>query len=268
MKKPNRRKTSLIGNVYKRVKEYNKEYSLNEKARLRLIKDFEVGEEVDLKYKQKSYKGTVIRINIKTYTVMFDYGKVLICKDGLSGILDSVKYDYTGDGRRFVNANVKLIKYDNSHSNQTKVGKMKNNRIVNIYSPVCTGKSKYLESLKFPLDKTMIIDFKGDKAFRDKLSKAKIIDTGLSTKEDISRAINIVRNEIKFGDSEYFIIDDASLLSNHFDEVYKIAIEAVGKDIVIIIASQEPICENISILRHLNFLEQKEEINNTLAELL
>lgn len=45
---------------------------------------------------------------------MFDYGKVLICKDNLSSILDSVKYDYTGDGRRFVDANVQLIKPDNS----------------------------------------------------------------------------------------------------------------------------------------------------------
>lgn len=114
MKKRNRRKASSIGNVYKRIKEYNKEYSLDEKARLRLIKDFEVGEEVDLKYRQKNYKGTVAKINIKTYTVMFDYGKVLICKDGLSGIPDSVKYDYTGDGRRFVDANVQLIKHDNS----------------------------------------------------------------------------------------------------------------------------------------------------------
>jgi len=117
MKKRNRRKTSSIGNVYKRIKKYNKEYSLDEKARLSSIKDFEVGEEVDLRYKKKNYKGTVAKINIKTYTVMFDYGKVLICKELLSGILDSVKYDYTGDGRRFINANVQLIKPDNSDTN-------------------------------------------------------------------------------------------------------------------------------------------------------
>ena len=116
MKKRNRRKTSSIGNVYKRIKKHNKEYSLDEKARLSSIKDFEVGEEVDLKYKKKTYKGKITKINIKTYTVMFDYGKVLICKDNLWGILDSVKYDYTGDGRRFVDANVQLIKPDDSRT--------------------------------------------------------------------------------------------------------------------------------------------------------
>lgn len=150
----------------------------------------------------------------------------------------------------------------------------KMSKIVNIYAPVGKGKSVYLEELKFPLDKTMLIDFNGDKAFVDKFYGAKIVSapalmmSGEELNKDILRVIDILKNEISFGESKYIIIDEASVLTNYFNEVYKVVLELKGTDKIIILASQVPIFENINFINHFNFCVQKKEVDKYMKEIL
>lgn len=80
-----------------------------ERERLKKIVDFRVGQEIEVFYKGKLYGAEVTRINDKTYTVQFTYGKVLIGKETHCGYPESVIKCITGDGRRYVGESVRIV---------------------------------------------------------------------------------------------------------------------------------------------------------------
>jgi len=99
-----------LSKTLRRIKTHNKKILKEERERLSKIKDFEVGEKVKIKYKNFIREESVIRINSKTYTLsFFEDDKVLISKDTLTGIPNSVYKTITGDGRKFVGENVSIL---------------------------------------------------------------------------------------------------------------------------------------------------------------
>jgi hypothetical protein len=101
--------------VLRKIKKEAKEYNKKEKERLSKIRDFDVDEIVILSRGNISFRGVVKRVNNKTYSIEFFLTNnkndlVLIDKETLTGIPNSIKKSITGDGRRFVGEDLKLSK--------------------------------------------------------------------------------------------------------------------------------------------------------------
>jgi len=101
--------------AYKSHLQELKEYNKSERERLSKIIDFEKGDEVTLLVgviKPKQVKEKVLRIYDKTYKVSLGYDDyVLIHKEQLSGYPNSIIKDASGDGRRYIDENIKLSKH-------------------------------------------------------------------------------------------------------------------------------------------------------------
>ena len=91
----------------KSVRKENKK----ERERLSKIKDFEKGQKVQLKHKDIIYNEVVLKVNQKSYTVSFRGDSLVnIDKEYLHGYPKYIIDAKTGDGRRYVGENVKLLK--------------------------------------------------------------------------------------------------------------------------------------------------------------
>jgi hypothetical protein len=89
------------------IKKQNKE----EREKLAKIKDFEKGQKVQILYKNVIYNEVILRVNQKSYTVSFlNDGIVNLHKETLSGFPKYIIDEKTGDGRRYIGENVKLLK--------------------------------------------------------------------------------------------------------------------------------------------------------------
>lgn len=100
--------------AYKRMLSDEKKAKKEERLRLKEIRDFEVGQEVILKeicFKKREYKEKVLRVYDKSYKISFnEYDYVLINKESLIGCPNLIVKSITGDGRRYVGSELKLIK--------------------------------------------------------------------------------------------------------------------------------------------------------------
>lgn len=102
-----------ISNYSKSLREHKKEISefkKQQRERLSAISIVNVDDIVSLKYKKNIAKCKVLKVNKLTYKIDIgcnDY--VLIDKESLMGYSNFLKKSYTGDGRRFVGEEYKLI---------------------------------------------------------------------------------------------------------------------------------------------------------------
>lgn len=107
--------------VLRKHKKELSDYKKSERERLKLIKDFEINEEVIVIYKKKEYNEKILKIYDKTYKVSFnsnDYisldsnDYILFDKESRFGYPNSTVVAITGDGRRYIGENCKLVKKD------------------------------------------------------------------------------------------------------------------------------------------------------------
>lgn len=118
MKKQHRRKGHWSDSengrkAYKSCLEDRRKSNKIERERLSKIKEVDVGDEVTLLIgarKPKKVKEKVLRVYDKTYKISLgsdDY--VLISKERLHGYPNSIIKDVSGDRRRYIDEDVKLI---------------------------------------------------------------------------------------------------------------------------------------------------------------
>lgn len=90
---------------------FHKEENRKQRERLSKIRDYETGDVVELEKNGRSFNGTVFRVNQKTYSVRFDIKRIVrIGKESLSGIPNDIIEESTGDGRRFIGEEIRIVK--------------------------------------------------------------------------------------------------------------------------------------------------------------
>ena len=108
-------------NAYKKCLEDRKKSNKLEREHLRKIKDFAKGDVVTLHIGIRNPKQTeekVLRVYDKTYKISLGFDDyVLIHKEQLRGYPNSIIKDVTGDGRRFVDEDIKLVLEDHIKNN-------------------------------------------------------------------------------------------------------------------------------------------------------
>lgn len=112
-KKRSKNKNNNISNYAKSLREHKKEISEFKKQQrdyFSTISVVNIGDIVSLSYKGSIIKCKVLKINKLTYKIDIggdDY--VLIDKESLIGYSNFLKKSYTGDGRRFIGEEYRLI---------------------------------------------------------------------------------------------------------------------------------------------------------------